>query len=300
MKCGTSALYQALLAHPEVGGPPGKELDFFVREGTWSRGTHWYRSQFPATMPVWCEASPNYTTAPYLAGVPERAKAMFPHALLLYIVRDPVDRLVSHYLHLVAAQQEERGFQEIVDRLHLEHGDLVNRRSSGFAADFFPDLLPNQRFQGYLARSSYMYQAGCWLKHFDRRHLLVLTQDELINDPPGAMGRVGAFVDLNLEATAGKHHVTADKRQLTRIGKAIRRSPAGRRLRESRLRDPLHKAARLLLYDTLPSITVTDSQRSYIESLLGEDTAAFQQEFGVVLKRTSGSSVGGSAQASPR
>jgi hypothetical protein len=145
-----------------------------------------------------------------------------------------------------------------------------------------------------------MCQAGCWLEHFDRRQLLILTQDELIDDPPGAMGRVGAFVDLNLEVTVGRRHVTAEKHQMTRIGKAIRRSRAGRRLRESRLRDPLRNAARPFLYDALPSITATDSQRFYIESLLAEDTAAFQQEFGVVLKRTPGSSVGGSAQASPR
>jgi len=289
MKCGTSALYRALVEHPDVAGPREKELDFFIEEGNWARGVTWYESHFRAGTRVWCEASPTYTTAPYFAGVPERVAAILPDARLIYVVRDPVDRIISHYLHCVAAHQERRPFGEVIGRLHLEKEDIEAGPQTSFVADRFPDLLPHQRFHAYLARSMYMYQATRWLEHFDRSDILVLTQAQLLREPE-ALRTVGDFMGIDLQdAAPERRHVTADKRRMSNIGNALRDSRAGRRLRRSVLRDALIRVARPILYTRLPDVSVSNDEREYILSLLKEDADAFAGAFGVdVMNRTRG------------
>src|SRR5438105_12315470 len=75
-----------------------KELDFFVPEKNRGRSLAWYESQF-AEAPVRGENSPSYTIHPFRPGVPERIRAVVPDVRLIYLVRDPIERIVSHYLH---------------------------------------------------------------------------------------------------------------------------------------------------------------------------------------------------------
>ena len=75
-----------------------KELHFFVERKNWGRGLDWYESQFSAA-PVRGVSSPGYSAFPLYEGVAERMAETIPHAKLVYLVRDPVERIVSHYTH---------------------------------------------------------------------------------------------------------------------------------------------------------------------------------------------------------
>jgi hypothetical protein len=98
-KAGTTSLHHYLGSHPEVFMPEGKELDFFITECNWPRGTEWYRRQFEAARAAKAvgEASPRYTQHPYYRGVAERAAALVPDARLVYLIRDPLEQMLSHY-----------------------------------------------------------------------------------------------------------------------------------------------------------------------------------------------------------
>ena len=97
-KCGTTSLHEYLDLHPEVAMSREKELDFFVEEKHWGRGVEWYAAQFEDA-PVRGESSPSYTAYPRYRGVPERIRRVVPDAKLVYLVRDPVERIVSHFVH---------------------------------------------------------------------------------------------------------------------------------------------------------------------------------------------------------
>lgn len=114
MKSGTTSLFRYLGMHPEIGLARRKELDFFVGERNYGRGELWYSQQFPADTRWRCEASPNYTKFPLFQGVPERMRAHVPRAHLLYVVRDPVDRLRSHYRHNVLRGRETARLADVV------------------------------------------------------------------------------------------------------------------------------------------------------------------------------------------
>lgn len=92
MKCGTSSLHYYLSLHPQISMSEPKELSFFAEN--WPRGRDWYEAHFPEDLPIRGESSPNYMKHPAFPGVPERMVSLVPDAKLVYLVRDPIARIV--------------------------------------------------------------------------------------------------------------------------------------------------------------------------------------------------------------
>src|ERR687891_2907647 len=107
-KWGTTSLHAYLDLHPDVHMSAEKELDFFIADRGWRNGPDWYARRFRDDAAVRGEASPNYTAWPVWDGVPERAASLVRGARLVYLVRDPIERLESHYLQR-RLQDGERG-----------------------------------------------------------------------------------------------------------------------------------------------------------------------------------------------
>ena len=57
---------------------------------------------------ILCDASTAYTKAPMISGVPQRILDFNPEARFIYLMRDPVQRSISHYWHMVAYHAELR------------------------------------------------------------------------------------------------------------------------------------------------------------------------------------------------
>ncbi|RJK97876.1 sulfotransferase domain-containing protein [Vallicoccus soli] len=169
MKAGTTSLHHYLAAHPGLHLPTTKELNFFRDDRHFGRGVDWYRRQFAGAAPgqVAGEVSPDYAKHPHWHGVPERAAAVVPGARLVYLVRDPVARMRSMYVHQVAAG--------------------VERRPADVA------LLEEPH---YLETSSYALQAERWLERFAPEQLLVCTSEELREDRDAVLARVHRFVGV--------------------------------------------------------------------------------------------------------
>jgi sulfotransferase family protein len=117
-KTGTTSLYHYLRRQPQVYVPATKELEFFVAEAgsppkpssNWSRGLDWYEHQFVGAAGAQAsgEVSPRYAMDPDVPGVPKRIAAVLPKVKLIYLVRDPIARMVSHYTHYVRTMNEHR------------------------------------------------------------------------------------------------------------------------------------------------------------------------------------------------
>ena len=100
MKAGTTAMFSFLTEHPEIVGSPGKEVNFFTFNA--HRGMAWYSRQFPQVTGNQraVDASPSYFHLALDANVPNRIRAVSPRARAIVMLRDPVDRAVSHFRHL--------------------------------------------------------------------------------------------------------------------------------------------------------------------------------------------------------
>ncbi len=162
LKCGTTSLHHYLDLHPEVEMSRPKELNFFVDELNWALGPEWYASHFSGGAPVRGESSPHYTNRPRFEGVAERMRSLLADARLVYMVRDPIDRMLSHYLHNVGGGYDDRTL-----------------------ADAFADL-----DSAYVSRSRYFFQLEPYLETFGGDRIEIVAREELKRDRPATMRRV--------------------------------------------------------------------------------------------------------------
>ena len=168
-KCGTTALHSYLAKHPDVSMSRPKELDFFVEGRAWENGVDWYRAHFDAAATARGESSPNYTAYPRLTGVPERMAGLIPDAKLIFMVRDPIKRIRSNWIHTYSNRRESRPMREAV----LDESRL-----------------------SYIARSRYHQQLTLFLEHYPLERVLILEQDELFEDRRGTLQRVFRFIGV--------------------------------------------------------------------------------------------------------
>ncbi len=179
-RSGTTSLYLYLEQHPEIYFSDVKELNFFSNEKYWKKGLKWYESRFkPKKRNISCigEASTSYTRAPLTQNTARRIYEYNPNMKLIYLVRDPIDRLISHYLHRIQAGQEIRDFNEIIE----------NIKNETFA------------WQGL-----YHYQLQQYTHYFDREQIFVCSMDQLKSDPEFVIKNIFRFLGLNSELDIGK------------------------------------------------------------------------------------------------
>ncbi len=237
MKCGTSSLHYYLDLHPEVQMSRPKELNFFLAEEgfdpqpfvsdprqlprlgrpNWSRGLDWYAGHFSSEAPVRGETSVAYTY-PWYRDVAARIARVVPDAKLIFVVRDPVERMISHYLQF--SGRESRSLDEAL-------GDL---RSP------------------YFALSRYASALQPFLDRFPRSRIHLARQEELLHKRRQAMRDIFGFLRVddsfwsermqrvrNLSAGQGRGFRAAARLRLSRGGAPLRSLPPGARWAIERL-----------------------------------------------------------------
>ena len=193
-KCGTSGLHYYFGLHPQVSVSEPKELNFFIAERNWSRGIDWYRGCFDPAAPVRVDASPNYTAHPHFAGVPERMAEVVPDARLIFMVRDPVDRIAAHWVHNYSKGRHTGEIERTI-------------------------LNPNAT---YVSRSRYAMQLERFLPHYPLERILVLEQADLRAHRDATLRQVFEFAGADPSFTdrrfSDERHKTNRKTRPTRLG----------------------------------------------------------------------------------
>lgn len=187
MKCGTTSLHNYLGSHPQIfmTREPWKEPAYFVERLNWSKGKEWYLRLFEEAGDAAYrgESSTDYSKFPHYLGVADRIARFAPGARILYLVRDPVLRSISHYWWEVQWSAEGRDM-------------LTAVRNRPIIRDV----------------SYYALQLRQFLPHFGLERILVVSTEELSAAPVVTLARVyrwlgvdDAFVPLNLDE---RHNVS--------------------------------------------------------------------------------------------
>jgi hypothetical protein len=193
-KGGTTSLFNYLLQHPSVLPPLRKEVHYF--DFNYSHGVRWYRGHFPYAArlgrgSLTLEGSPYYLVHPL---VPQRVAQLLPDVKLIALLRNPVDRALSHYQHEVRGGRESLSFEEALarepERLAEEERRLQDE----------PNYYSyNHHRYSYVRRGLYLEQLRRWAKHFPRAQLLVLSSERLFRDPVGTTALVQQFLGLETQ-----------------------------------------------------------------------------------------------------
>ena len=260
MKAGTTSLWHELRSHPQVFMPAVKELHYFSNSARLARGLEWYRAQFAAAaeeVVAIGEASTNYTKHPRLTGTPGRIADVIPDVRLVYLVRDPISRMRSHYLHVVHGHGEQRPFPVAV-REDPEYLDITRYRT----------------------------QLDQYLEHFDPSQLLVITAEGLRDQRVATVNRVLEFVGAEpvraKPVNAGEKHRSVDKRVETGLSTRARHMPGYdlvRKLTPRPLRRLVSRTTTRPVAATVDT-TVPDDLRREIADQLRDEVAALRSFLG--------------------
>jgi Sulfotransferase domain len=223
-KAATTAVHAFLGEHPDIDMAADKELNFFLHPEAGSN-LDTYATYFDGGSPLRGESSPLYTYDLNLPGVPASITEALPDARLIYLVRDPVDRALSDYVHYAAQWGEpEDGF---------EH--------------------PDHPYNVFVTPSRYARQLEAVLDHFPREQVLVVDQAELLGDGHATMAAIFRFVGAEDSFTSPlfseRVNPAEGRRRMTRLGRSMRASPLATALGRlpSGPRERLLKAARRLM-----------------------------------------------------
>lgn len=170
-KAGTTALYHYLKQHPQVYMSPNKETNFFAFEGqeisfsgpgdekiseSAITTLEAYADQFEAASNEVAigEASPWYLYSTLAA---ENIHRYVPHAKLIMVLRNPIDRAFSSYLHVVRDGRESLSFEEGLLAEEVRVGRswefIWHYQRTGFYAaqvERFQRLFPREQMRFYL------------------------------------------------------------------------------------------------------------------------------------------------------
>lgn len=183
MKSGTTSLHEYLNEHPDIFMSDVKEPGYFSDcVDYYPKDKEWYTDLFKdvKNQKIIGESSTHYTKLPICDGVIEKIWQYNPDARFIYIMRNPIERVISHYWHGV------------------KYGDERH--------DILTAVKKNQT---YIDFSDYAYQLEPYIERFGKDKIYTLSFECLINDPASELK--GLFEWLGVDASvsiksAGQSH----------------------------------------------------------------------------------------------
>ncbi len=251
-KAGTTSLHEYLAEHPDIAMTSVKECMCFEPQD-WSDRLVEYGPLFAQPAPVRGESSTAYSSYPWAPDVPDRVLATVPEARIVYVVRDPIPRTLSHYAQNVWDRKPVRPFDQLMS--DLEH----------------PMNMP-------VWCSRYATQIERWTQRFGEERVLVLDNRDLLEHRTPTLQRVLAFlgVDSSFDSPAWRveHNAARDRRVPTRFARRL--ESAGLRLSRGAHRRPV-------LSRPLPAPVLTAEQRVRLEALLRPEAERLRAMTGLAL-----------------
>lgn len=205
-KCGTTSLHYYLDLHPEISMSRIKEPMFFLDEefrDSWphspvARSRSEYLSLFQPGSSVRGEASTMYSMHPNQPGVPARVHSQAPGAKLIYLVRDPVERVPAAWVQRMGAREASNRSTDGLVTLAEHIGDFDHPRNY------------------YIWPGMYMTQIRRYLEFFPRESILIVDSDELKAERETVLREIFGFLEVDPEfmdpAFAEERNTLSDKR----------------------------------------------------------------------------------------
>jgi hypothetical protein len=256
MKSATTSLCDIFARHPQMFVSDPKEPEFFCKDEIYARGLPWYESLFAGAgdRSAVGEGSTSYTKQLMFPRAAERVARHLPEARLIYIARHPLERIESHWLHLIATGIEVPPLAEALAK--------------------WPHIVDT---------SLYWKQVEAFRRNFPDDRILVLFFEDFHADPGAAIARcynfLGVDARLATAAPAEPSHVTSGMRLDGPLMRFLKRVPGARALKNlapglardvmGRLRTPMPRRPQW-----------PDELRRDVVLQLRDDTAQFLRHYG--------------------
>ncbi len=197
-RCGTTSLFNYLIQHKCVLSPLAKEVGFFSSD--YANGVEWYKSYFPTTFiknyndrarncrTITGEATPMYVFHPK---APSRIKKIIPEVKIILLLRNPIDRALSHYNSIKKRGNETLSFE---DAIHKEKQRLTGEYERMLREENY--YSEKWHFWGYLSGGHYMELLKGWFDVFDREKILIIKSEDMYDKPSNVFKSTCSFLEL--------------------------------------------------------------------------------------------------------
>lgn len=188
MKSGTTTLQAQLATQQGVFMTTPKEPNFFSDDAVFAKGAGWYHSLFADADPgdLKGEASTHYTKQPTYPNCLPRLCEMLKTPRLIYMIRDPVARAVSHYIH----EWSEGRMDRDPALAFAQHTELVDY-------------------------SRYAMQLAPYVEHFGREAIHLTSLEQMRADPEDTLRQIGQHIGaahpLIWDHSLGAQNVSAER-----------------------------------------------------------------------------------------
>ena len=206
-KCGTTALRNFLTFHPQIATSKG-EVHFF--DNRYYLGMDWYLDQMPYSTPeqITLEKTPKYFVHP----LSPRAirKHLGPNVKFILILRDPIKRAVSDFVHVVTSKalqkpqalplessltEEQKAVMQYVKKLSNRFTLPAKEGDTFEESVLYPNGSVNTR-TSIVDTGIYVKHLKKWLEVFPSEQFLVLDGEEFVYNPLPTLQRVEEFLSL--------------------------------------------------------------------------------------------------------
>lgn len=273
MKCATSSLHEQLARRNKFFMSNPKEPNFFGDDAYYSQGIAKYAELFRGARPEQLvgESSTHYTKLPTFPNVVARIAEHTPDARFVYVMREPLGRLVSQYIH----EWTEREVDVDIDTAVVRH----------------------ERFVAY---SSYARQLSPYIERFGKERVLPVFFEHLTAAPAAELERVARFLGDDTDepfiwhSEAGHQNVSKERMRKSFVREAFLSIPVARRIKDSLPATVKDRIKSFWKMKERPALS--EETRSGIEARLDQDLAALGgwlgldltcKNFGEVAKKTS-------------
>lgn len=174
MKSATSTLHEQLALQPGIFMSTPKEPNFFSDDDVYQLGLGWYEHLFEnaASNDICGESSTHYTKLPDYPNTINRMSAFLPELKLIYVIRHPVERLISHYMH--------------------QYSQNVITTNINTAIDTCPELI------NY---SLYSMQIKPYIEQYGENNVLLVFSEAFRHNPDRELARVARFIGYDKPVT---------------------------------------------------------------------------------------------------
>jgi len=258
MKCATSTLHAQLGAQPGIFTTETKEPNYFGDDAVYARGPQWYASLFDAAPAgsLAGESSTQYSKRDQYPLACERIQKFAPDVKLVYVMRNPMARLISHYLH----EWTEGSISASLDRAILDHPRLM-------------------------LQSCYAWQLAPYLERFGPDQILPVFFERIVRRPGTELERIARFLGSSAPIAwreeLGAFNRTADRRRNDPLHDLVRKLPGGRsiaRLLPTALRLRIERRWRVV-----DPVTLSSGSKNELEHVFDRDLARLGRWLGTSL-----------------
>ena len=167
MKSATSTLHEQLAAQPGIFMSSPKEIYFFSDDEIYQQGMDWYLQHFAqAGSDDLCgESTTHYTKLPTYPNTVPRIRRDLGDLKFIYVMRDPIDRLISQYIHHWTMRETSGSFDQC-----LQESDIL------------------------VAYSEYHRQLRPYFDEFGQENVLPVFFDRIRKSPQSELERVCRFI----------------------------------------------------------------------------------------------------------